>query len=282
MTQPPRAALLIDGNAVGVTPYDSLELSPGLHRMTVKADEYLTKNFTFDLPAGTHRTFTMQLTPEFAFFSTTVSPPDAMITLDGGEPITGSLVHFKTATGPHTIVVAHPSFPNTINSTIVLGPGTLTRTTGALDHFSLTAFELSAIVPGLGQFLDGAIVKGSLEMAFLLATGLNAIHEQSQYREQERLFLATQETYRAAGSELAAAVQKEQMRARAIQFSDQKKRRRNAFIALGSVYGITLIDALLNHSDNHMLFVEPSQPVPMTDGQFIFPDTDLRITIPIR
>lgn len=281
-TVPSGAVVLIDSVLYGTTPIDSILLPFGQHHMVVKKNEFHEKDFLFDVTEGANRNFFIHLIPTYGFYSVHVSPPGSLVSVDGSNPVTGPLIHRKTDAGKHTITVHHPDILHSITGSFTVGPGTLVTTEAPLDRFSLTAFEFSLFLPGLGQAMDGAVIKGVGEFLATAAAAYFIQYSQDRVEEKDRIYLAKKYLYDQAPYESIVPERRAAMIAAADDLDRSKKTRTVSYAVLGAVYLASLADALVFHSHTTTLSIHSSVILPFQDGYHQLPSTEIRLEVPIR
>lgn len=280
-TAPAKAEVFIDSVFFGTTPLESILIPVGRHRMAVRLNEYKEKIFEFDLEKNIDRNFAIQMIPDFGFLTATVSPAGALVSIDGSVPEPGPFLHKKIPNGEHTLQVSHPSFGHTIDGSIVVGSGYLVTTDAELDRFSLKAFEFSLLVPGLGQILDRSYVKGGAEFLITVGAGLFAYNSGRLAQNDATHYDGLQEYYELSPTESEAVARKALMITAADKLKKSRNIRNAAYTVFGLAYLTTLADALLNHSLHRTLSIERVELVPMVNGVYLFPRTEVRVNIPI-
>jgi hypothetical protein len=279
---PGRASVTVNGQFYGTTPLSDLQLPPGKHTMVLTLPEHKEKRFDFVVEQGTDRNFVIQMIPEFGFLTTAVSPSDALISIDGAEPVQGPFINRKIATGPHDLRISHPALQHTIDGTVIVGPGVLVTTDAPLDDFSLRAFEFSVLIPGAGQMTDDAIPKGILALALNGAAAYYAYQSHAHVVNSERYLDAQKVYYSLSYSEEQAIARRALLESSADGVTKAKNARVVAFATFGVTYLATLLDALVNHSLQKSLSIERMELVPMVNDVYRFPGTEMRVTIPLQ
>jgi formylglycine-generating enzyme required for sulfatase activity len=80
------AVVAIDGEEVGVTPISALPISPGTHRLEVRARRHLPAALDVDIEgAGRAQIFEVELVPAWAPISLSSDPTGAKVWIDGAE-----------------------------------------------------------------------------------------------------------------------------------------------------------------------------------------------------
>jgi formylglycine-generating enzyme required for sulfatase activity len=79
-----RAQVLLDGMPFGATPIVAAELTPGMHRLELRAARYLTETRELEVRGGGERqSLAATLTPDWAVVSLRTDPPGATVLVDG-------------------------------------------------------------------------------------------------------------------------------------------------------------------------------------------------------
>jgi formylglycine-generating enzyme required for sulfatase activity len=81
-----RARVLLDGMPFGETPLADAEITPGLHRIELSADRYLSQTLELDVRGASERqSLVAKLTPNWAPVTLATQPPGATVLVDGVE-----------------------------------------------------------------------------------------------------------------------------------------------------------------------------------------------------
>ncbi len=102
----PGAEVLIDGESLGVTPVEALELAPGEHQVTVRADRYREFETLVTVEgAGSVQTLDVVLEPRWAEVSFASAPAGARVRL-GGEELGVTPLTAEVLEGGHAYTLA--------------------------------------------------------------------------------------------------------------------------------------------------------------------------------
>lgn len=102
-SQPAGAQVLVDGERVGITPLEDLELRAGSHRVLIRRERYFDTDLELEVEGlGKRQTLAVELVPAWAAIAISSSPPGASIIVDedmhGVTPATLDLLE-----GTHTV-----------------------------------------------------------------------------------------------------------------------------------------------------------------------------------
>ena len=110
-TDPPVEAMVtVDDSNVGQAPYGPIELEPGTHAVTVRADRFLPYSARLAVPGlGLHQRLDVQLVPQWADVEVTSNPPGATI-YEGGKVIGETPAVLELMEGTHALTVIREGF----------------------------------------------------------------------------------------------------------------------------------------------------------------------------
>ena len=104
------ALVTVDGTMVGRAPYGPLELEPGRHLVTVRADNYLPFDYELAVPGlGIFQLLDAQLVPAWAEVSLTSEPAGAAV-LRGEEQLGETPLTLRLNEGSHDLTVVKEGF----------------------------------------------------------------------------------------------------------------------------------------------------------------------------
>lgn len=119
-SDPPGAAVTLDGTAAGTTPLNLTSVSEGDHTVTVSLAGYADQSATITVPAGGTSKNAYTLSPNI--LSVSSNPAGAAVTLDGTYAGTTPLSRTAVPAGAHTLVLTLDGYdPYTATVTVVPG-----------------------------------------------------------------------------------------------------------------------------------------------------------------
>jgi hypothetical protein len=260
---PGGARLTVDSLFFGRTPIDSLVIQPGRHVLKLNLPEYRDKSEMFEFSPGSVRTLSFNLMPSFGYVSIEVSPSDSRVAIDGGEVSLGSVEERRIPFGMHTIVVSHPATAKSLEDRFYLFPANSKAFDARLEGFTFVPAIRSALIPGLGQVLDGDMVKGSIEFLGTLISGFLVYDLHRAQLDRQADLVRAQSTYDLAATEQQALA----ARGALVQAASSVTRAKNsvtaAAVALAAVYVLQIADALVFNSTMHDLSLKSDIQVPL-------------------
>lgn len=250
-SNPEGASVFVDSVFVGRTPLDSLLIPVGYHHFSLRMPGYRERNVSFFLEPGFNQTMSTQLVPDYGFISVKVSPPDTRVSVDGGYPVTDDWGPTGIPLGWHTMVASHPGYQDTKVMRFYVTPGCYEKFKAGLNSFSPDAALYSAVIPGLGQILDGSYLKGSVEMA-AMSGALYFLFDSMTHRvSRQSDFIRADAAYESASTESQAVIARANLTIAATNLTSARNAVTAGFIAAGAVYVLTLADALIFNSASH-------------------------------
>lgn len=126
VVEPQEATLLLNGEPLaGPAPFMARDLAPGVYQLSAEAPGYEARSQEIRLSEGEAEQVTLTLAPvkpKGASLSVTVTPPEALLSLDGGPPEPSPLIVAELPPGPHALTISRPGFVP-ISRELVLGAG---------------------------------------------------------------------------------------------------------------------------------------------------------------
>lgn len=255
-TIPDNADIYIDSSYAGKSPLNNFQISSGRHRLRVCLNGYKDLFLNFTLRPGENSLVKLTLQPKFGFLTLNVSPLDAEVILDSIIMDPERVRKLKLPVGEHQLKVSNQAINRSIQDRIYIAPRVESEVNAPLDDFSIRAALLSAVLPGLGQFLDGSRLKGSLEFLSAAAAGYlisssNDIRRQRKVEQDLALM-----NYQIAYSETDAFTARENLTRANSDLKSATNRLSMSYAVLGAVYGLTILDALIFHSKEHSFYIK--------------------------
>ncbi|MCU7492212.1 MAG: PEGA domain-containing protein [Bacteroidota bacterium] len=255
-TVPANASIFIDSSYTGKSPVNDFLLSSGKHRLRVSLDGYEDLSMNLTLRPGDNAALKLLLIPNFGFLSLNVPPSGAEVFIDNVKMSPDRVSKLKLPAGEHDLRVFSPAIDRSIQERIYIAPRVESEVTAPLEGYSVKAALLSAVLPGLGQFLDGSYLKGSLE--FLSTAGMGylvCLANDAKNRKKTDLDLATLE-YSLAETEAGAFLAREKLTRASSDLTTAKNKVSISIAALGAAYGLTILDALIFHSKEQRFYIK--------------------------
>ena len=111
VTDPPLDAVVtVDQTMIGQAPYGPLQLEPGTHAVTVRADDYLPYAHNLEVPGlGLYQHLDVQLVPRWATVSVRSEPAGAVV-YRGEERLGETPVEFDLMEGSHDLTVVKEGY----------------------------------------------------------------------------------------------------------------------------------------------------------------------------
>lgn len=112
------AQVLVDGEAVGETPLQQLELAAGEHALALRKDRYESLETTVQIEGrATSQSLSLTLLPAWAMVDITTTPPGATVTIDGAD-VGQTPLATEVLAGNHEVLVklaAHKAWTDNIS-----------------------------------------------------------------------------------------------------------------------------------------------------------------------
>jgi TonB family protein len=110
-TEPPGAEVWLDGRQAGFSPIELVELSPGIHAVRVSKEGYQTESEQVEIVGDeSPPPLAFELVATAGFLSLESDPPEALVSIDGGEVGNSPVNNFVLEPGPHEIRVEKKGF----------------------------------------------------------------------------------------------------------------------------------------------------------------------------
>lgn len=255
-TMPANAAVYIDSSYAGKSPIQDFQLSSGKHRLRVHLDGYSDPAMNLTLRPGENASLKLLLSPKFGFLTLKDLSPGAEVFLDSLRMPAERVSKLKLAAGEHELKIFDPALNRSIQECIYIAPRMESEVTAPMESYSVKAALFSAVLPGLGQFLDGSYLKGSIE--FLSVAGMGYfVYSAIDLKNRKKIDvdLATL-YYNLAQTETGAFSAREKLTRASGDLTSAKNRVSVSVAALGAVYGLTIIDALIFHSKEQRFYIK--------------------------
>ncbi|HEX2866467.1 MAG TPA: PEGA domain-containing protein [Ignavibacteriales bacterium] len=255
-TIPANAFIYIDSSYAGRSPMEGFQLSSGRHRLRVSLDGYKDLFTNITLRQGESSSLRLSLLPKFGFLTLNVSPSDAEVIIDSLRMTPERVRKLKLPVGEHDLMVYNRIIDRSIKGKVYIAPRVESEVSVPLDKFSARAALFSAVLPGLGQFLDGSYLKGSIEFLSAAAAGylISSSYDIRRQRKVEEDLAYM--NYLLAIGETEAFTARERLTRADSDLKSAESRLTMSFAALGAVYGLTIIDALIFHSKERSFYIK--------------------------
>jgi len=263
-SSPKDADVLLDSIYIGRTPIDSLIIPIGDHALELTMNEFKEKKEMISITPGIDQIIDRSLLPTYGFVSFSVSPLDASISLDNNAVVTGDITRLKLKTGWHYVSVHHPISIDTLTERFYVEPSGFYEYKAGFNKFSWLPFTYSAIIPGLGQIIEGSYIKGSLEFLITAGTGYFLSDLEKKKNDNKWTFFHAQDDYNLAGSENQAVIKRTALEEAASNYNRARNNVSIAFAVLGFVYAINLVDVLLFNSKLNEIILDKETIIPVS------------------
>jgi hypothetical protein len=108
-TQPSGVAVFLNGDSLGITPFNAPIAQEGAVTLRFRKRGYLTLDTTVFIQKGVPQNFSAALQP-VGRIAIAVDPPDAEVQVDGETIPASRLAALELAVGPHTIIVSRSGY----------------------------------------------------------------------------------------------------------------------------------------------------------------------------
>lgn len=253
------AEVFMGDSLLGTAPLHNARIPLGLHTILVKSSDFFDWNMQLNA-APTQYNLKAVMKYRYGYVTLTKGLEGSEIFIDDKNTDVSKLNNFKIEVGEHKIEVNHPSFSSPIEENFLVSSEKRSSMKIESGYFSLGVFFKSFFLPGLGQYQDGAKIKGItifsgtlLSGLVWLGSGLSNADKMKEYRNAGKEYsgLSTPGKLFVAHNRLIStydAVKKS---------NNMKNIAMSAFIA---VYAYNILDALILHSKGQRLIITQEKP----------------------
>jgi hypothetical protein len=176
-----------------------------------------------------------------------VSDPGGNVYVDGRLAGSGSVLDFPVLPGAHELLVRDSLTGRSVKRYITFGESQAQDYAADLGYHSVWRLAGSIVIPGYAQCADGAYLKGAGIFALSAAAIAFTVGSAGSYSDRLGDYNAAVAGYAAAATEEDAVIRREIMFQRHDDLNSAFKTRTVAFVALGAVYALNIVDTILNH-----------------------------------
>lgn len=259
-SEPAGAKVKINNKDFGITPLLNIKLPLGLNKLKLELENYevLTKTVYIN---RTRQNVNTKMTYLYSFLSFDKINRDntkSEIYIDNEKRQNAEIGENRLQYGEHSIIITNPEFHKEISSSFQFDPERKYRISYEYNVFTLKYALCSAIIPGLGQFLDNSKLKGSLLTAAATAGAVLIFTTDKNYKDKINEYNENLAIYKAAKSEIKIQTYKELVKQNEADANDLNKRK-NLFIAgLIGIYALNLVDAIIFHTKDYEIKILPA------------------------
>ncbi|OGU81936.1 MAG: hypothetical protein A2499_01265 [Stygiobacter sp. RIFOXYC12_FULL_38_8] len=243
-SSPNNANIYVDDLLKNKTPMQNIKLENGLHNIRIEKENYqpYTKvvriaNQRYDISAN--------LEYKFSFLSLDRFNDIEYYKVDGLAKSDSAL---KLEAGIHEIAIKHKGYHKEITSSFKLESMRKNLLKTRINTFTPIYFLESALVPGLGQFVDKSETKGIIVFLGFLSSTYYYLKTTSDYNNLNSKLFATRSLFTLANTEKETIALRAKLETQIEEVNKKGKTKNLAATVLLSMYGINLLDALLFHS----------------------------------
>ena len=151
-SQPSGATVIVNGHEVGVTPLELSQLHPGHHAVALEMEGHKRAKETFNLSFREQRELNFAMKPLVGHLFLTISPMDALVTIDGKEygKVDSELVLSK---GKHKLEAKKTGYENLLSEFVLVEDHPLELELSLVQI--LTQIKIVSTPPGASVSLDG-------------------------------------------------------------------------------------------------------------------------------
>ncbi len=247
VSAPGRASVTINDSLIGFTPLENFKLPVGHHSLRIQKPLHHAYLDSISILPRDTLTLTVNLKP-FRTLLTIERYPDEVTVWCDGE-LLGVNDTTILPSGSHDIEARlNPSRP--MRSLVYeFQVGRLHILKATFGAASPTHIIQSAVLPGLGQFADRYKYEGTLFSLGFLGGGIAAYFLNDIYNDDLGHFQSARLQYLSATSEPAIAEARALMQSRHKKLTRHFKQRNVALAVLGVAYVLSLVEAVLFHSN---------------------------------
>jgi hypothetical protein len=175
------------------------------------------------------------------------SDPEANVYVDGLFAGSGSVINFPVLPGAHELLVRDSLTGRSARRYVTFGEAQAQDYAADLGYRSVWRLAGSMVIPGYAQWADGAYLKGGGLFALSAAAIAFTAGSAGAYSDRLGDYNNAAAGYAAAPTEQDAVIRREIMFQRHDDLNNAYRTRTVAFVALGAVYALNIVDTILNH-----------------------------------
>ncbi|MCX6132222.1 MAG: caspase family protein [Ignavibacteriales bacterium] len=245
LPSPPDAKVFIDGKHVSTGSLERFELPPGKHDVMVVKESFDEWQKEVNVDQGKDTQIEMKLDITKGYVSVVGVPSDAEVLIDGKKIGLGPLVRHDALPGSHALEVRTSDPALGASREVVIVNRRESKLEVRLGQFNPYPALRSAVIPGLGQIINGSIAKGFMFLGGTLGAGAYVVLTHLDYTDQVGKYNSLVTAYASAASVDEATTKRGEMLRQFTVVEDAKKMRLIAAGATAGLYLLNLLDALL-------------------------------------
>jgi hypothetical protein len=245
---PPDAQVYVDGKYVAGGSVERYELPPGQHVVRVFKDAYdeARRDVIIELGKDTHVAMTLESAR--GYLTLEGVPADAEVHLDGSRIGSGAIVRYGLSPGAHSLEVKPPQSAQRASREVVINRQVESKVVARFGVFTVYPALRSAIVPGLGQLVNGSTTKGVFFLVGTLGIGAYAATTHLDYTKKVDSYNLVVDAYNRAGTVEEATKKRREMQQQYSAVEDANKLRTITLGGAAGLYILNVLDGLLFES----------------------------------
>ncbi|MBI1937583.1 MAG: PEGA domain-containing protein [Ignavibacteriales bacterium] len=253
---PANAKVFINGELYGRTPLKNSKVPLGKNNLKLVKENFIDLEKNLSIKNMKHDLF-WNMDYKYRQLRFVETENISQIMMDGKEVTLDSFNVFQAEVGERNIEVRLKNFYKPLGEKIDIQTKTDYDIKIDYNYFTYRNVAMSAIVPGLGQFVDDSKLKGLLYFSALIGTSVLYFDFDKKYRDELSVYNEARKLYQKAGNEQEAVALAKKMEEKLSQVNKQiDKKNLMIGIALG-IYLANIIDAVLFHSTDGNLEIIP-------------------------
>lgn len=246
-TNPASADVSINDSLIGKTPLKKHILKSGVYDLRVSHTDYLDWKQRLLAKADLY-TFDKKLLDRYGYVSVSRTDLNATLNIDGKEITNTTPDQLKFDIGEHEISFSGKSIHLDYKSNLDINSGKNYNVQFHYGYYTPIPLIQSLFLPGLGQFIDGAILKGTLLFSTTALLGVLTNTLISKYNSKVDLYENNKKIYENTVNEFDVITYRSLMTS---SHDDTQVAKKNVMYSVGAlmaVYLYNVIDAIFNHS----------------------------------
>jgi hypothetical protein len=258
-TDPQGAKIKINNQEYGLTPLSDIKLPLGANKVEFAKEnyDYLTKTVYIN---KTKQSVNPKLKYSYSYVSLSNLNNDSKqeIYIDDKIEANALSKELRLKYGEHKIKITTPYFHKAMSADYTFVEEMKYKFNYRYNIFTLKYAIYSALVPGLGQFLDNSQIKGVLLCAATIANTFLIVSTDRMYREKVDEYNNNLVKYKIAVKEDDVLKYRSLVKENEGDANNLNKRKNYLIAALAGIYVLNLVDVILFHTKDYEFTLMPA------------------------